>query len=309
MRIFYHLEKFLPPAQPLVLTIGNFDGVHRGHAFVLQQVFTQAQAVEGSSCVLTFSNHPSEILKPDHPTSLLCTSQHKLELLKEIGVDSLVFMPFTAHLAQETAKAFIQKLCNHIPFSHLILGYDATLGKDRQGDRSVMQQLAKELNFQIQYLEEYKDQGDPISSSRIRQRLQQGDLQAVESLLGRPYSIYSKVLSGSGQGKLLGFPTANLSTQGLCLPPYGVYAVQIKKKGLLFSGIANLGIAPTLKNNSYPILEVHLLCHIQDMYDEEIEVIFLQFIRPEKKFVSVDDLKTQIQLDVDYVKRLVFYED
>jgi riboflavin kinase/FMN adenylyltransferase len=302
MQIIEQLELFSQPRQPLVLAIGNFDGFHRGHYAVLRHARLLA-GQEGQIVVITFRNHPSEVLRPAQPTRLLCTLPHKLRLIEQFGIDTLILLSFTRYLAQHSAASFIERVRQSIPFSHLVLGHDATLGRDRQGNRPLMQQLAEEWGFQVHYLDEYRFEGQPVSSTRIRALLQRGDLEQVEILLDRPYSIYAPVSQGQGQGKLLGYPTANLETTGLCLPPFGVYAVEVRKEQEIWTGIANLGVAPTLKTEGIPLLEVHLFAPEQNLYDDSLEVIFKRFIRPEQKFSNLDELRRQIALDIETINR------
>ncbi len=303
MQLYEQLEQLTNSSHSLVLTIGNFDGMHRGHRAVLQRVRALTGA-EGKQIVITFRNHPSEVLRPTQPTRFLCTLPHKLALLEEAGIDTLYLLTFTRYLAQHSAASFIERVRQFIPFSHLVLGHDATLGRDRQGNRSMMQMLGEEWGFQVHYLEEYRFEGQPVSSTRIRESLQKGDLELVETLLDRPYSIYAPVIQGQGKGKLLGYPTANLDVGNLCLPPFGVYAVRVRKGQTWLPGIANLGIAPTIREEAPPLLEVHLLSSKEDLYDSSLEVIFKHFIRPEQKFENAEALRQQIALDIKTAKDL-----
>ena len=301
MQLIERLEDFTQPRHPLILTIGNFDGLHRGHCVVLKRAQSLA-GKEGELDVLTFRNHPSEVLRPDQQVRLLCSLPHKLNLLEQFGVDRILLLPFTTYLAQHSAASFVEHIRHFIPFSHLVLGHDATLGRDRQGNRAMMQELGDEWGFHVFYQEEYRFAGHPVSSTRIREALQRGDFEEVEELLDRPYSIYASVCKGEGKGKLIGYPTANLDVSGLCLPPLGVYAVKVLKNSESIDGIANIGIAPTLRTDTTPILEVHLFDYEQDLYGQHLEVIFKQFIRPEQKFHSLDDLRHQIKRDIELAK-------
>lgn len=300
--VIKRLQDYTSPRYPLVLTIGNFDGMHRGHCAVLKHALSLAEQ-EGEVVALTFCNHPSEVLRPDQPTKLLCTLPHKLRLLQQFGIDKIVLLPFTRYLAQHSAGSFVEHIRQFIPFSHLVLGHDATLGRDRQGDRTTMQTLGMEWGFHVHYLEEYRYEGKSVSSTCIREALLQGDFMQVEELLNRPYSIYASVVTGEGKGRQLGFPTANLEVAKLCLPPFGVYAVEvISDSHQRMQGIANLGIAPTIKQNDHPLLEVHLFDSDQNWVGHPLEVIFKGFVRPEKKFHSIDELRQQIQQDIEWVK-------
>lgn len=305
MKIIRNLDDTSLPQETIAAwTIGNFDGVHKGHQAVLSLVKELAGKSGGPSMVMTFENHPAEILKPGSPICCICTLTHKIKLLEHFGIDILLLLPFTKELSEHTAEVFLQKVRKVFPFFYLVLGYDAVLGKDRQGDRQQIQTLAQNTGFQVEYLNEFTFEGIKISSSTIRNMIREGLLQEASKLLGRPYSIFSKVISGKGKGKLIGFPTANVDVQGLCLPPLGVYAVRLKFNGIEKQGVANLGFAPSLRDDPQPLLEVHLFDYDEDLYNQEIEVFFSQYLRPEQKFSDVQALKEQIQTDVLHAKKL-----
>lgn len=240
MQKLERLEDFTPARQPLVLTIGNFDGVHRGHRAVLQKVLSLAGS-EGQTAVITFSNHPADVLRPEQSTLLLCTLAHKLHLLETFGIDTLLLLPFTRYLAQHSAASFIERIRRYIPFSHLVLGYDATLGRDRQGDRTTMNNLGDQWGFTVHYIEEFRYEGLPISSTSIRETLQKGDLERVEQLLARPYSMYvvpNQVLNKENKDDCFDI---SVDVKGLCLPPDGKYEVEIVIQNKRASGFVSLG--------------------------------------------------------------------
>jgi riboflavin kinase/FMN adenylyltransferase len=302
MQLYSKLEEFSNKRKAQILTIGNFDGVHLGHLAVLQRVRALAQQTNAEISLLTFSNHPSEILRPQEPTKLLCTLAHKIHLLETNHIDHLLLLPFTNYLAKHSADSFVERIRQFVPFTHLILGHDATLGRDRQGNRLVMQSLAEMWGFEIQYLEEYRYEGLTVSSTSIRKLVLEGNLKKASSLLGRPYSIYSTISRGLGKGRQIGYPTANIEVQGLCLPPFGVYAVEIKYNGETLPGIANLGFAPTIRQDNIPLLEVHALANQIEFSDIPIEIVFQTYIRPEQQFKTIDALRSQIQKDIEQVK-------
>jgi riboflavin kinase/FMN adenylyltransferase len=308
MQVLERPEDFSQPCDPIVLTIGNFDGMHRGHRAVLKRAQELANK-DGEIIVLTFRNHPSEVLRPDQPTPLLSTLPHKLHLLQQQGVNRVLLLSFTRYLAQHSAASFIEHIRQFIPFSYLVLGHDATLGRDRQGNRALMQELGEQWGFQVFYQEEYRFEGQPVSSTRVRDALQKGDLKQVEQLLERPYSIYAPVSKGEGKGKHIGFPTANINVSGLCLPPYGVYAVEVFKNSITIQGVANIGIAPTIRQNATPILEVHLFDDEQDLYGHYLEVTFKQFIRSEQSFNSIEELREQIKRDIEIAKQVFSHSE
>lgn len=283
---------------PCAMTLGNFDGVHLGHLAVIQELLKTSKEQNIPSVVLSFVNHPAEVLRPNVPLYRIHSLDHKIRLIEKMQVDALILLTFTKEFSEQSAEEFIQQLQTKIPFSHLILGWDATLGKNRAGGEDLIRDLAQRKNFHVKYLPQFTVDDIPASSSLIRQHLKAGELKAVEKLLGRPYSIYSTVYKGKGKGKQLGFPTANLDVQGLCLPPQGVYAVSVLIGSLSYQAIANLGVAPTIRNDQTPVLEVHLFDFNQDLYEQKVEVIFKKFIRPEVKFNGIEELKSQIQQDI-----------
>jgi riboflavin kinase/FMN adenylyltransferase len=307
MDVVNSLKQFADPKKPIALTIGSFDGVHLGHKALFQQVVTAAHEIKGKSVILTFRNHPSEVLRPAHPTPLICSIQHKIKLLKESHADTLVLLDFTPEIAQQTPEEFLQDVRKRIPFSHLILGDDATIGKDRQGNRAYLQGLSRQWPFHLEYLSHYHIDGMKVSSSKIRQYIHKGNFSEAEMHLGRKYSIYDTVIRGHRMGKKIGFPTLNLDVKGLCLPPYGVYAVRMLYEKQLFSGVANLGIAPTTRQDISPLLEIYVFDFEKDLYGSPVEIFFEKYMRPEMKFNSIEALKEQIRIDVAEAKRTLQY--
>lgn len=308
MQISTGYEAVPTQSKPSTLTIGTFDGVHLGHQAVLRRLKEAALEQNGACAAVTFQNHPSEILRPDHIVKNLCTLPHKIKLIESQGVDHLLLLPFTREIADLTAEEFISRIKPLFNFSHLILGHDATFGKNKHGDRETIKKIAESQNFSVEYLPQTKVSGTTVSSSRIRSYLEQGTFTFVNRLLGRRYSILSRVVHGSRQGRVIGFPTANLDIGGLCLPPHGVYAVTLIKDGKKYQGIANLGIAPTIKNSSAPTLEVHVFNYHHGLYDAEVEVEFYDYIRPEIKFQSIEHLQRQIFEDIKKAKAFLRVE-
>lgn len=302
MHIAHSLEDLPKYSSPIVLSIGNFDGLHLGHQAVLDHLFNTAKHQHAASAVLTFSNHPSAVLRPTHPTPLLCTVAHKVHLLDKAGIDLTLLLPFTQSFSEQTAEAFLRNIRRVLPFQFLILGSDAHMGKNREGDQETITELSRSLGFQVEYIPDCYQNGQRISSSLIRHHIQRGEFPQATALLGRPYSIYGDVLKGQGKGASLGFPTANLSVENLCLPPLGVYAVRVSVGDKEHPGIANLGFAPTMRQEEAPLLEVHLFEHQETLYEKAIDVRFQRFIRPEKRFHSIEELKQQISLDVKEAK-------
>ena len=304
MQIAYSLEEIPTSAKPVVLTIGSYDGLHLGHQAVLEHLVQTARKQNLRSVVLTFSNHPTTVLRPANPIPLICTQVHKLKLFDKASIDMVILLPFTREFSEQSADQFLRKVRHAFHFQTLILGSDAHIGKNREGDQATVTALADQLGFSIEYFPDRLMDGQRISSNLIREAIRQGDLKQVAVLLGRPYSIYSTVLKGNGKGATLGFPTANLDVSGLCLPPLGVYAVALLEGGRKYHGVANLGVAPTMKEINEPVLEVHLFDHSSDLYGRKVEVLFQEFIRQEMRFNGVEELKEQIARDVQTARRM-----
>ncbi|WP_166154648.1 MULTISPECIES: bifunctional riboflavin kinase/FAD synthetase [unclassified Neochlamydia] len=291
------------PATPLfstssVLTLGNFDGMHIGHQAIIKKVVETAKSQQKASVVLSFENHPSEVLYPDRPVNKICTNEHKIQLIKNMGVDLLILLKFTKEFSEQSAEQFIHHLQTLLPFSHLILGWDATLGKDRKGNKETIKGIAEREHFGVEYIEQQTVDEVAVSSSLIRKFIQEGQLETAQKLLGRPYSVLSAVDRGLGKGKQLSCPTANLDVKNLCIPPLGVYAVNIFVDQQLFKGVANLGIAPTVREDKVPLLEAHIFDYEANLYGKTIEVILTSYLRPEKKFANLEELKLHIQQDI-----------
>lgn len=309
MQTLQSFDAVLASSKPVSLTIGTFDGVHLGHQAVLNRLQTIARENNGESAVVTFKNHPADILRPEKKIKSLCTLTHKLRLIEELGIDYMLLMSFNENLANMTAEEFIKHVRSYYPFSHLILGHDASFGKNRQGNHATVKNIADRLGFSVEYLPQTKVDETTVSSSRIRNFLEHGDFHNVNKYLGRKYSLYSRVISGSQDGRAIGFPTANLSIEGLCLPPDGVYGVYVLHEGQRLPGVANIGIAPTLKKTESLHLEVHLLNYQNVLYDIDIEVEFVGQIRKEKKFRTIADLQHQIAKDIRFARKHFFKED
>lgn len=275
MPIIERLEDYLDNKRPLVLTIGTFDGMHRGHLAVLRQAKALAEKIEGEVLVLTFRNHPSEVLRPDSPALLLCTLAHKIRLLQQAGFPRIALLPFTRRLSRHTAESFIENIRQYIPFLHLVLGYDATLGRNRQGDRMKMEDLAMEWGFKVHYAEEYRYEGKAVSSSRIREALRAGNLNLVEELFNRPYSIYAPVIREERGGDPVDFSTLYFDDTRLCLPPFGSYQVEVAIQGdQRLPGIAVLQESATIGEEGRVIVKVHVEKNSENWTGHFLEIMF-----------------------------------
>ena len=282
----------------VVLTVGSFDGVHRGHQHILDDVVERAKAIHGTPALLTMQPHPREFFAPDNAPNLLTSFEKKLQLLEENGIEVLYILPFNAETADIEPEAFIETvLRDHCHTTSLIVGYDCRFGSKAKGDFTMLQAFAPEMGYDVKEISPVIVGSERVSSTLIRERILQGDLDTVEKLLGRKYSISGKVESGRGIGKTIGFPTANVRPYHTAIPAQGVYIAEAILDEVAHSSAVNIGIAPTIKNDDITI-EAHLLDFDQDICGSEIEILFHRRIRPEKKFSGKDALIEQIAVDV-----------
>jgi riboflavin kinase/FMN adenylyltransferase len=290
---------YLPRSKKVVLTLGNFDGVHLGH----QAILSKMKETEGYTVVLTFSNHPSEVLSGQR-VKQLTSLEHRIKLIEDYSIHSICTIPFTRQLSEQSAEFFLHELKSTFNFTHLILGHDAVFGHNQEGNRVRVYALSQKMGFTVEYVNPIMVKQTIVSSSVIRKSIESGDLSLASEFLGRSYSLRAIVERGTGKGQVLGFRTANLPVDGLCLPPFGVYAIKAKIENQSFHGVANLGIAPTLRQNSQVLFEAHLFDCEKNFYGEELEIYPEYFLRPEKKFSSIEELKKQIINDSAMAKQI-----
>jgi len=300
MEVLHDLESLRSLPGPVYLAIGIFDGVHRGHRALIEEAQADAKKTGGTAVVMTFEPHPMMFFQRAEPPLRLSSPRHKELLLARQGATHLAVLPFEAGRAGQTAEEFVEELraaCR--PLGGVVVGADWKFGKGRAGDVGLLKRMG---GFEVDGIPAVTIQGKPISSTAIRLAVARGDLALAEEALGRPYAVFGRVVPGRKLGRELGFPTANLETDGFQLPPDGVYAVLVRIGEKTFAGVANLGVRPTVSRGDKRMLEVHLLAFEGDLYDLEIEVEFLRFVREEKKFGSMEELRAQIGRDVAAVR-------
>jgi riboflavin kinase/FMN adenylyltransferase len=282
------------------LTIGSFDGIHRGHQAILEELIAGARANHAQAVVVTFHPHPAAILRGRNLPYYLSSPEEKARVLDQLGIDVVITHPFNREVANQPAREFVQALKEHLGFRHLQVGYDFALGKDRGGDFPMLQEIGKDLGFSVAKTQAVTAGGDMISSSRIRFLLGAGQVQEARSLLGRPYSLEAMVEVGDQRGRSLGFPTANLAIwREKMIPTAGVYACWARVRGGLYRAVTNIGVRPTFEHQPVPPrVEAHLLDFNQDIYGEDFQLEFISRLRDEKRFASIDDLVTQLHEDV-----------
>ena len=286
----------------LHLAIGVFDGVHLGHKAVIESAVFSARRSGGVCGVLTFDPHPSQLFRPDDPTQLIMPIETKTEMLHDIGVDCVIRKHFDAEFAGIPAEDFLAYLKAQLPaLKSIYVGENFRFGKKRAGDITTLIESGKALGLGVFSAERIKHNGEPISSTRIREELKSGRILEVNDLLGYNYTSISVAVKGAQLGRTIGFPTLNLPWEPECLPRYGVYYVRFREADTnpWQAGVANFGVKPTVADNAGPELEVHALEGSSLDAGDTVEVEWLRFIRPEQKFASVEELKAQIEKDCE----------
>mgnify|MGYP003584144429 CR=1 FL=1 len=284
---------------PVYLAIGIFDGVHRGHQALIAEAQADAARSGGTAVVMTFEPHPMMYFQHAEPPLRLSSPRHKELLLARIGVTHLAVLPFEAMRAAQAPEEFVADLvaaCR--PLGGICVGAAWRFGRGRTGDIALLQELGRQGGFEVDGIPAVRLRGEVISSTVIRVAVARGDLDYAEAALGRPYAVLGEVVPGRKLGRRLGYPTANIDPDGFQLPPDGVYAASVKVDGVPRRAMVNLGCRPTVGGEPERVLEAHILGFGGDLYGRELEVEFLRFLRPEKKFASLDDLRVQIARDI-----------
>jgi len=287
------------PQSPTVATIGFFDGVHLGHRFLIQQVKVAATQTGWQSSIITFPVHPRQVIQSEFQPQLLSSPEEKIELLASTGVDNCILLPFTRELSQLTAYEFMQLLYDKYKVRMLVIGYDHRFGHNRAETFEDYCRYGRELGIHIMQASAYTQEQDKVSSSAIRRALQTGDIRTATKFLGYHYYLEGTVVDGYKVGRKIGFPTANLRVDfpNKLIPSIGVYAVYVYVNGEKHKGMLNIGYRPTINNGTDLSIEVHILDFQGDIYHQKMRIEFIDFLRPEEKFNSVDELVLQMQKD------------
>lgn len=309
MKLIENIKDIKEPLNNSVITIGNFDGVHKGHQAIFHQAIKKAKKIKGISIVITFDPHPLRALGQPGPP-LITRRDQKIELIKLAKIDYLLCLPFTKEFAQTPPKDFIYNfLLARLGMKAIIVGPDTLFGKDRKGDISLLKTEGKKAEFSVlvpDWINDTKTSNERISSTKIRKLVMDGQVKDIPEYLGRFYQIRGKVIKGRNRGgSQLGFPTANIKLHDELCPKFGVYAVEVECTKGKFSGVANIGYSPTFEDHMFTI-EVHILDGFSsDIYDTRIRVNIIERLRDEKKFSDIKDLSLQITKDIEKTKEIL----
>lgn len=288
------------------VTIGNFDGVHKGHQKLIRLACSRAKAQGLTSVVVTFDPHPLRVLRSDRTPPFITLTRQKLELISQYGPEVCLLLNFTMEMAKLAPEDFVKKyLLEGVKMKEMIIGYDYHLGKGRAGNFETLTELGKKHGFTVDRLDPVSIEDAIVSSTRIRDLVQAGHVWQARPLLGRFYQVMGEVVHGMNRGgRLLGFPTANLKLMDELFPKPGVYAIWVEVDNEVYKGVANIGKNPTFGNDALSV-EAHLLDFNGDLYGREIMVHFVQRIRDEKKFSGIDELKERITLDAELGRQIL----
>jgi len=293
----------IAPGRPSAVTIGVFDGVHRGHQHLVSSLRDRATAEGLAAVALTFNPHPRTVIRPGVAVTYLTSLEERVEQLQALGLDAVGILPFTSELAQLSPRDFLALLVDELQMRLLMVGPDFALGRNRAGTIGVMRQVGKELGFYVEVAPLLAEDGEKVGSSSIRQALAEGDVSRVAKLLGRPFSLRGPVVEGDRRGRTLGFPTANIAI-GLdrALPAYGVYVTRAYVGETAYESCTSIGIRPTFDVEPRPTVETFILDFDEDIYGQEMRIDLLERLRGELRFESVDDLVAQMHEDIVHTR-------
>jgi riboflavin kinase/FMN adenylyltransferase len=308
MQIHYGLDK-LPSFKNAVLTIGTYDGVHFGHQQIIKRLNDIAQEIDGESILLTFDPHPRLVLHPnDDKLKLISTIDEKEELLETFGLNHLVIAEFSKDFASMEASEYVDKiLIQNFHPTKIVIGYDHHFGKDRKGNIDLLRQLSTKYNYEVEEISAQTLDEIKVSSTKVRNFLLDGNIKEANKLLAHPFLIKGKVIHGDKIGRVLGFPTANIeiSNPHKLIPASGVYAVKIKIQNQFYKGALSIGCRETVFDNSKLTIEVFVLDFDSDLYNQSLDIVFVDYLRPQIKYENWDLLKVQIEKDVDAVRNAI----
>jgi riboflavin kinase / FMN adenylyltransferase len=293
--------------QHTCLTIGVFDGVHRGHQEILRKLIGDAHEQNELAVVLTFDPHPAIVLGGKTDFKCLTIVPERLEYLESLGLDAVIVQTFSREFADQSAQEFMDRVKRSVDLRTLFIGYDTALGRGREGNAARLIEIGKQLGFAVQMIPPLRDEKGIISSTRIRQTIVAGKVSEAAGDLGREYSVSGTVIHGDGRGHLIQVPTANIEfPPSKVLPANGIYAGWVWVDGQKYQAATNVGVRPTFKPDlPAPTIEAHLLDFDHNLYGKQVKLEFVEYLRPERKYDSVDALVAQIRADVDRTRAVL----
>jgi riboflavin kinase / FMN adenylyltransferase len=284
----------------LVVTIGNYDGIHLGHKAIIERVKQRAAEIDGTSGLITLHPHPVHLLRPEQELAAITTVEEKKRLLEETGVDVLFIVPFTPKFSQILPEKFVTLiLVEKLAVKGVIVGYDFKFGRGGQGNIALLREMGPAYGFFVEEIGAITVNGEKIGSNRIRKLVKDGLVADACRVLGRPYAINGTVIRAKGRGHTIGYPTINLLTENSLIPKNGVYVTEVEIDGKRFGGVTNVGYNPTFETGQARSIETFILDYEGDLYDKEVALSFRERIRDEIRFSGVDELKARIAKDVD----------
>ncbi len=294
----------IAPGRPCGVTIGVFDGVHRGHQHLVTVLLERARTQGLATVALTFNPHPRAVLRPGTAITYLTSLEERVELLQGLGLDSVGVLAFTSELAQLSAEEFLSLLVQELEMRLLVVGPDFALGRNRAGTIGVMRQIGDRLGFRVDVAPLLAEDGEKVGSGAVRQALAAGDVGYVERLLGRPFSLRGPVVAGDRRGRTLGFPTANIAI-GLdrALPAYGIYVSRAYLRENTYESCTSIGIRPTFDVEPRPVVEAYILDFDEDIYRQEMRIELQHRLRGEERFASAEELIAQMRRDIDQTRK------
>jgi len=305
MQVFHGIQTVQRKLKNPAITIGNFDGVHKGHQALFQRVKQLAEELNGESVVVTFDPHPLEVLFPKKAPSFITSHRHKLDLIASCGIDATIIIPFDHEFSRMSAREFVEAvLVEKIGARAFVVGHDYRFGHSGGGDIAFLKKLGEQYGFKVQIVTGLRVNDTVVSSTAIRQMIVSGNIKEANRLLGRFFEVSGTVIPGRKRGVSLGFPTANIRMPAITSPRTGVYVVQAEVDGKTYGGAANLGYNPTFGDTDLS-LEAHLFDFDQDIYGKPITVRFIDRLRNELRFSSPAELAAQIRKDVDTAKKIL----
>lgn len=308
MKTYYDLSEYRESLPHPVVTMGNFDGIHRGHQEIFRILKREAETHRGTAIVITFFPHPLKVLSPERAPRLITNLKDRIELMQCCGVGHVLCLPFTQEFAGWDAERFIREiLTQKIGTRKVLVGEDFRFGRNRQGDIAFLEEKGKPYRYTVQRINPVQVDGLEVSSTRIRQFIQGGRIRESAKMLGRPYSISGTVVQGDRRGRTLGFPTANLATEAELLPPNGVYAVWVILGDNRRPGVASLGVKPTFSGRQFSI-EAHIFDFDAEIYGATLRMEFIEWIREERSFPDARALAEQIDRDARQARRILEQE-